>query len=325
VYDHCLRAIEKAGALGPHALPLIGSGDWNDGMNLVGSRGRGESIWLGWFLYATLNAFAPICELMGQADRAEEMRSRAVSLAAAIERSGWDGGWYRRGYYDDGGPLGSAPRDECRIDALAQSWAVLSGAADPAARIAMQAPREQLVRQRERLILLLAPPFDHSAQEPGYIKGYPPGVRENGGQYSHAAVWAIWAIAQLGDADGAAQLFSNLLPFNHASDGNAARRYAIEPYVLAGDVYAGAHVGRGGWSWYTGAAGWAYRFGWEMLLGVRQEREGWRIEPSLPSHWTRCTVTIRHAATTYEIDIAQRPRGKAAGTRSYGWKLSSMD
>jgi cyclic beta-1,2-glucan synthetase len=244
------------------------------------------------------------------------MRGRAAHLSAALERSGWDGRWYRRGYYDDGSPLGSARRDECRIDALAQSWAVLSGAAEPRrARMAMEALREHLLRPSERLVLLLTPPFDRSAQQPGYIKGYPPGVRENGGQYSHAALWAIWAFAALGEADRAAALFADLLPTDRAGSTAGAERYRVEPYVVAADIYSGAHAGRGGWTWYTGAAGWAYRFGWEMLLGLRAEAGGWRLSPSLPSHWPGCTLTLRDGATVYEIAIVQTPgAGQAAAT-----------
>ena len=307
LYDHCMRAIEKAGALGPHGLPLIGSGDWNDGMNRVGVRGRGESVWLAWFLCSVLTRFAPICESMGEAERAGELRERVTELRAALDRSGWDGRWYRRGYYDDGTPLGSARRDECRIDSIAQSWAVLSGSGDPSrARLAMEALRQHLVREPDRLLLLLTPPFDRSAQDPGYIKAYPPGVRENGGQYSHAAVWAIWAFVVLGDADRAAQLFADLLPVGRATTKEAARQYRVEPYVVAADVYSSAaHLGRGGWTWYTGAAGWAYRFAWEMLLGLRAEPDGWRIQPALPSHWPGCELTLRDGSTLYTIEIVQ--------------------
>jgi cyclic beta-1,2-glucan synthetase len=313
LYEHCLRVFDRAGAVGRHGLPLIGSGDWNDGMNLVGVRGRGESVWLGWFLCAALTRFAPLCELMGDRERADEMRARVATLSAALERGGWDGRWYRRGYYDDGSPLGSARQDECRIDSLAQSWAVLSQAGDPRrARLAMEALREHLLRPREGLVLLLTPPFDRSAQEPGYIKGYPPGIRENGGQYSHAAVWAVWAFAALGQLDRAAQLFADLLPSHRADSAEAMQRYRVEPYAMAGDIYAEAHAGRGGWTWYTGAAGWAYRFGWEMLLGLRSEQRGWRVDPPLPSHWSGCTVTLRDGPTVYEIEIVQ-PAGAQQG------------
>jgi cyclic beta-1,2-glucan synthetase len=305
LYDHCLRALEKAGGLGPHGLPLFGGGDWNDGMNRVGVRGRGESIWLGWFLCATLTRFAPLCETMHEPERAAELRQRVAALRAALEASGWDGRWYRRGYYDDGTPLGSAERVECRIDSIAQSWAVLSGVADPQrAQVAMQSLHEQLVRPDDRLVLLLAPPFDRSTQHPGYIKGYPPGIRENGGHYSHAAVWAVWAFAALGDTERAARLFADLLPIGRALTPASTARYRVEPYVMAADIYSAApHGGRGGWTWYTGAAGWAYRFGWEMLLGLRAEADGWRLDPSLPSDWRGCRLTLRDGATVYEIEI----------------------
>jgi cyclic beta-1,2-glucan synthetase len=317
LYDHCLRAIERASALGPHGLPLFGSGDWNDGMNQVGIGGRGESVWLGWFLCATLARFAPLCETMHEPERAADLRQRGAALRAALEESAWDGRWYRRGYYDDGSPLGSAERVECRIDSIAQSWAVLSGAADPRRTAqAMQSLYDHLVRPRDRLLLLLTPPFDRSTQQPGYIKGYPPGIRENGGQYSHAAVWAIWAFAGLGDADRAAQLFTDLLPIGRASAAASIDRYRVEPYVIAADVYSGApHEGRGGWTWYTGAAGWAYRFGWEMLLGMRSEAAGWRFDPSLPSDWRDCRCTLRDGSTVYEIEMVH-PSGAGRGVAS---------
>jgi cyclic beta-1,2-glucan synthetase len=310
LYDHCLAALDRAQALGRHGLPLIGSGDWNDGMNNVGAEGRGESVWLAWFLYRTLVQFAPLCTQRDQPERTKELLARAEQLRRALREQAWDGRWYRRGYYDDGQPLGSARRDECRIDSIAQSWAVLSGAAEPErARLAMQAVAELLVREADRLVLLFTPPFDRSKQEPGYIKGYPPGVRENGGQYTHAALWTVWAFAMLGDVDRAARLFSMLLPTGPTASAEGVARYRVEPYVVAADVYSVApHSGRGGWTWYTGSSGWAYRFGWEVLLGLRLEGGAWRIDPCIPSTWPGFTMTLRHGDACYEIEVENPER-----------------
>ncbi|HSD33126.1 MAG TPA: glucoamylase family protein, partial [Gemmatimonadales bacterium] len=270
LFDHCVRAIDKGLTAGAHGLPLIGSGDWNDGMNRVGFQGRGESVWLGWFLHTVLRQFIPLCE-QRDPGRATRYAGETSRLAHMLERS-WDGEWYRRGYYDDGTPLGSAQNDECKIDSIAQSWAVLSGAAPRRrAEQAMDAVRTQLVRRGARVVLVLAPPFDRSAQDPGYIRGYPPGVRENGGQYTHAAVWTVMAVARLGNGDEAVELFHLLNPINHTRSAADVERYKTEPYVMAGDVYAHpAHAGRGGWTWYTGSAGWMYRAGLESILGLKR-------------------------------------------------------
>ena len=256
--------------MGRHGLPLIGTGDWNDGMNRVGENGEGESVWLGWFLYSALTAFAPLAFARGETARAETWKAHAAALRAAIERGAWDGEWYRRGYFDDGAPLGSATNDECRIDSIAQSWAVLSGAATPErAASAMTALDKQLIWREDGLALLFAPPFDKTTHDPGYIKGYPPGVRENGGQYTHAAAWSVMAFAALGEGDRAAELFSLLNPINHSRTLADAYRYKVEPYVACADIYSTApHVGRGGWTWYTGSAGWLQRAGVESLLGL---------------------------------------------------------
>ncbi len=244
----------------------MGTGDWNDGMNRVGEAGQGESIWLGWFLYAALTAFVPLAESRGEDRRAEAWKTHATALQSALERKAWDGGWYRRGYYDDGTPLGSAASEECRIDAIAQSWATISGAADPArATEAMEAMDRLLIHRGDRLALLFAPPFDKTPLDPGYIKGYPPGIRENGGQYTHAAAWSMMAFATLGEGDKAIELFSLLNPINHTSSRAGVLRCKVEPYVVAADVYSmPPHVGRGGWTWYTGSAGWVYRAGVEL-------------------------------------------------------------
>src|SRR6185312_16382110 len=271
LYEHCIRAIDKGLTAGAHGLPLFGSGDWNDGMNRVGPAGRGESVWLGFFTYDVLMRFLPLCEVHADGERAARYRAHALQLARNLEGA-WDGEWFRRGYYDDGTTLGSAQNDECRIDSIAQSWAVLSGAApQPLAERAMDAVRSRLLARGAQILTLLHPPFDRSLQEPGYIKGYPPGVRENGGQYTHAAIWVMMALARLGSGDEAAELFHMMNPVNHARTAAGAALYATEPYVVAGDVYACApHAGRGGWSWYTGSAGWMYRAGLESILGLRR-------------------------------------------------------
>jgi cyclic beta-1,2-glucan synthetase len=252
-------------------LPLIGSGDWNDGMNRVGREGRGESVWLGWFLARTLRDFAAVGAERGDVERAARYRAEAARLANVLEQA-WDGAWYRRGYFDDGTPLGSAQNEECRIDSIAQSWAVLSEIApEKRAERALDAVRQQLVRRDAGLILLLAPPFDHGPQDPGYIKGYVPGIRENGGQYTHAATWVVMAVAELGSGEEAAEFFHLLNPINHSRTRTGIDRYQVEPYVVAADVYSHPmHAGRGGWTWYTGSAAWMYRAALEAILGIRR-------------------------------------------------------
>ena len=315
LFEHCLRAIDKGLTAGTHGLPLIGSGDWNDGMNRVGWQGRGESTWLGFFLHAVLGEFAPLCEERGDAERAERYRREAARLGGVLERT-WDGEWYRRGYYDDGSPLGSAQNDECRIDGIAQSWAVLSGAVPQRfADRAIDAIRAHLVRRGHGLVALLTPPFDRSAQDPGYIKGYPPGVRENGGQYTHAAAWTVMAMARLGYGDEAVELFHMLNPANHTRTAPDVERYKAEPYVLAGDVFAHpAHAGRAGWTWYTGSAGWMYRAGLESILGFRRRGATFEIDPCIPQAWPGYSIAWRFGETLYAIDVAnpeRRSRGVA--------------
>jgi cyclic beta-1,2-glucan synthetase len=309
LFEHCLRALDRSLGVGMHGLPLMGSGDWNDGMNRVGHLGRGESTWLGFFLYTVLGDFAPLCEARGDTARAERYRAHAHRLAAALELS-WDGEWYRRGYYDDGTPLGSANNDECRIDSIAQSWAVLSGAVPLRfADRAMDSVRAHLVRRGMGVVLVLWPPFDQTAQDPGYIRGYPPGIRENGGQYTHAAVWVVMAMARLGSGDEAVELFHMMNPVNHARTAAGAARYKVEPYAVAGDVYAHPqHPGRGGWTWYTGSAGWMYRAGLESILGFRRQGTTFAIDPCIPSSWSEYAITWRFGATTYEIAVSNPER-----------------
>ncbi len=315
LFEHCVRAVDKGLTAGSHGLPLFGSGDWNDGMNRVGIEGRGESTWLGFFLYSVLTAFAPICDGRGSGDRGDRYRQEAVRLAAALGHA-WDGEWYRRGYYDDGTPLGSAQNDECRIDSIAQSWAVLSGAAPQRlAERAMDGVRTFLLSRGAQVVLLLHPPFDWSAQEPGYIKGYPPGVRENGGQYTHAAAWIVMALARLGSGDEAAEVFHMLNPVNHARHAADAARYRIEPYVLAGDVTSHpAHRGRGGWSWYTGSAGWMYRAGVESILGLRRAGTTFAVDPCIPSAWPEYQIAWRFGGTRYDITVTN-PDRRCRGVR----------
>jgi cyclic beta-1,2-glucan synthetase len=317
LFDHCAAALDRSLEAGPHGLPLIGSGDWNDGMNRVGHEGRGESVWLGWFLHIVLESFAPIADARGDRPRAERWRGRMKALRRALERHGWDGDWYRRAYFDDGTPLGSAQSAECRIDSIAQSWAVLSGAADPhRAALAMAAVEEYLVRRGDGLVLLFTPPFDHSDADPGYIKGYLPGVRENGGQYTHGAIWSVLAFATLGDGDKAGELFSILNPINHASTRAGVHRYKVEPYVMAADVYAEPpHVGRGGWTWYTGSAGWMYQAGVEWILGFRLRGTTLHIDPCIPRAWPRYEIDFRYRSARYEI-VVENPNGVSRGVAS---------
>jgi cellobiose phosphorylase len=316
LYEHCVRAILRGLAKGQHGLPLIGCGDWNDGMNKVGEQGRGESVWLGFFLYAVLLQFAEVSRLRGDVAFAERCQAEAAQMRRNIEQHGWDGEWYRRAYFDDGSPLGSASNAECQIDSIAQSWAVLSGAGQgERSRMAMDAVDRRLVRRESRLIQLLDPPFDKSDLNPGSIKGYVPGVRENGGQYTHAAIWAAMAFAALGDNRRAWELFDMINPVNHAKAPDAIDTYKVEPYVIAADVYAlSPHIGRGGWTWYTGSAGWMYRLILESLLGLKLEVDKLRLAPCLPADWQWFKLHYRYRETVYHITVTQpRDAGSAKG------------
>lgn len=310
LYQHCVRAIERGLNFGAHGLPLMGSGDWNDGMNLVGMQGKGESIWLGFFLYDTLMHFIPLANMHGDTRFALRCQTESEQLRRNLDQHGWDGKWYRRAYFDDGTPLGSASNTECQIDSIAQSWSVLSGAGDAArARMGMDALDDRLVRRDDQLIQLLAPPFDKSTLNPGYIKGYVPGVRENGGQYTHAAIWASMAFAKLGDNARAWELFNMINPINHAKTAAEVATYKVEPYVIAADVYGVApHTGRGGWTWYTGSAGWMYRLILESLLGVTVEANKLRLAPCLPADWEGFKLRYRYRETTYTINIGVLPK-----------------
>jgi cyclic beta-1,2-glucan synthetase len=310
LYEHCRRALDRGATTGTHGLPLMGSGDWNDGMNRVGMAGRGESIWLGWFLYTTLKRFAPLA-----ADPAPYLQ-KAERLAQALETQAWDGEWYLRAFYDDGSRLGSHENTECQIDAIAQSWAVLSGAA-PAARTlqATESVYRLLVKQAEQMVLLFTPPFDKTERDPGYIKGYLPGVRENGGQYTHAAVWTAWAFAELGQGERAIELFQMLNPISHADTPVKVARYQVEPYVISADIYsAPAHLGLGGWTWYTGSSGWMYRLGLEAILGITRIGKSLKVDPCIPRAWPGFKIDYRFESTHYLISV-ENPQNVTRGIR----------
>jgi cyclic beta-1,2-glucan synthetase len=313
LYEHCARAIDVSLQNGTHGLPLMGTGDWNDGMNRVGIGGKGESVWLGWFLHNVLELFAPIAEQRGETQRAQTWRAHAEDLRDALDKS-WDGEWYRRAYYDDGTPLGSRGDRECMIDSLAQSWAVISGAADSKrAERAMQAVDEHLVREQDGLVALFTPPFDRTKHDPGYIKGYPPGLRENGGQYTHGSIWSAIAFAMLGEGDKAHQLFRIFDPLHHTQTPEGVARYKVEPYVVCADVYSVApHVGRGGWTWYSGSAGWLYRAGLEWLLGFRLQGDTLRMEPCIPKAWKGFEIEYHHGSSSYTISV-ENPEGVCRG------------
>ena len=311
VYDHAVRAIDRSMKFGSHGLPLMGCGDWNDGMNLVGKNGKGESVWLAFFLYEVLNQFATLARQRDDVGTADRLELEAGRLRGNIEQSAWDGKWYRRAYFDDGTPLGSSENMECQIDSISQSWSVLSGAGtQDRTTIAMESLYKRLVKSDEQLILLLDPPFDKSALDPGYIKGYVPGVRENGGQYTHGAIWTAMAFAEMGQTDRAWELFSMINPIHHGSTPAGIGKYRAEPYVVAADVYGVApHVGRGGWTWYTGSAGWMYRLIIESLLGLHLDVDKLRFNPRPPRAWPSFKMHYRYRETTYHITVKCNGQG----------------
>ncbi|HEY4329140.1 MAG TPA: cyclic beta 1-2 glucan synthetase, partial [Phycisphaerae bacterium] len=311
LYDHCVKAIENGLKFGAHGLPLMGCGDWNDGMNLVGEHGKGESVWLAFFLSHVLTQFAELAQQHGDVSFAERCREQAAKLQTNIEQNAWDGQWYRRAYFDNGEPLGSASNAECQIDSLPQSWSVIASVGDPARRAqAMAAVDERLVRRDSGIIQLFDPPFDKSALNPGYIKGYVPGIRENGGQYTHAAVWTCMAFALMGDHAKAWELFTMINPIHRGGTEKGIAIYRAEPYVMAADVYAiPPHTGRGGWTWYTGSAGWMYRLLLDTLLGLTREPERLRIAPRMPAAWNGFKMRYRFRETTYLISISKSTDG----------------
>lgn len=327
VYEHCVRAIKHGLRFGPNQLPLMGCGDWNDGMNLIGRHGKGESVWLAWFLYNNLQSFDGLARNHGDIDFADICKAHASELRINIEANAWDGEWYRRAYFDDGTPLGSALNTECKIDSISQSWATISAGGDKKrANLAMQAVSQYLVKDDAQLVQLLDPPFDRSELEPGYIKGYVPGVRENGGQYTHAAIWACMAYGMIGDNARAWELYAMLNPINHGRTSSEIDRYKVEPYVMAADVYAAeTHKGRGGWTWYTGASGWMYRLSIETLLGLQLEVDQLRILPCIPAHWTSYKIHYRYHETMFHITIYNMLSGMTyvAGVTVDGVKIES--
>jgi cyclic beta-1,2-glucan synthetase len=316
LFEHCVRALERGITAGRHGIPLIGGGDWNDGMNQVGIEGKGESVWLGWFICSTLKHFAPLCKIMGEDQLADDYEHKALELCQALESHAWDGNWYLRAYYDDGSPLGSVDNLECQIDSLAQSWAVLSDGANASrATQAMEAVADRLVRPEDQLIQLFDPPFDKTQHDPGYIKGYPPGVRENGGQYTHAAIWSAWAFAELGQGNRAEELFRMLNPIYKGDTPEKVMRYRVEPYVIAADVYSmPPYCGRGGWTWYTGSAAWMYRLGIEAILGLRRFGDALCIDPCIPKEWPSFNLTYRFGDSSYQIHV-DNPHGVNQGVK----------
>lgn len=350
IYEHCLKAIQKSLKFGSHNIPLMGSGDWNDGMSTVGNEGKGESVWLGWFLYSILNSFIEIAEFRKDEETKKHFEERKEFIRENLEKNAWDGGWYRRAYFDDGTSLGSRENPECQIDSLAQSWSIISGAfengnkeetsksevinselekqpnksdktkskmqGNPRIRAieAMEAVDRNLVKKDKGMILLLAPPFDNSYLEPGYIKGYVPGVRENGGQYTHAAVWVILALTKLGLGDKAVKYFNMINPINHSRTELECMTYKVEPYVMAADVYIKEpHAGRGGWSWYTGASGWMYRVGIENILGLKKVKErGYSINPCVPKEWEEFEIRIKNEKEDYKIEVSRLANSEEA-------------
>jgi cyclic beta-1,2-glucan synthetase len=317
IYEHCRRALEKGHTSGMNNLPLMQAGDWNDGMNRVGIEGRGESVWMAWFLLTTMQRFLPLCTIFNDDATAKTYQGKISALKNAVEQNAWDGNWYRRAYYDDGTPLGSAQNAECKIDSLTQSWAVLSGMAEPRrAKQAMKSVDEWLVKEEDQLIKLFTPPFNDTLHDPGYIKGYPPGIRENGGQYTHAALWVIWAFAEMGMGHRAEELFRLVNPIYHANTRVQADLYRVEPYVIAADVYGEPpHTGQGGWTWYTGSSGWMYRLGIEAILGLKREGAILHIDPKISRDWPQFEVDYRYGTSLYHIRV-ENPNHIESGVES---------
>lgn len=314
IYKHCIKAIEKSLNFGENGLPKIGSGDWNDGFSTVGNKGKGESVWLGFFLYYILNKFIPICREKGEEELAQKYEKIKMNLKKALNSNGWDGRWFRRAFMDDGNVLGSMENDECRIDSIAQSWSIISGAGDNDKKyISMESLENHLVDRENGIIKLLDPPFEKGKLEPGYIKGYLPGVRENGGQYTHGAIWVIIAEAMLGFGDKAAELYRMINPIEHARTKEASKKYKVEPYVIAADVYGASNLaGQGGWTWYTGSSSWYYKAGIEYLLGLKVENGYIRIEPCIPKEWKEYQIQYKWKESIYHIKI-KNPEGKNTG------------
>jgi cyclic beta-1,2-glucan synthetase len=316
LFEHCRRALEHGDTQGPHGLPLIGSGDWNDGMNRVGIKGRGESVWLAWFLYENHKRFAYLCEILGKHALKLEHLERAKEIKDVINQTAWDNDWYLRAYYDDGTPLGSHRNEECQIDSLPQSWSILTqDELDDRQKQAIQSVEKHLVREEGQLIRLFTPPFDKTPNDPGYIKGYPPGIRENGGQYTHAAIWVVWALTKLGMGNAAFKQFKMLNPILHSLDIDSANRYMVEPYVVAADIYSTPpFTGHGGWTWYTGSSGWLYRLGTEAILGFQLEGDHFTINPCIPDSWDGYKLSFQQNGSHYDIQV-ENPDHVESGVR----------
>jgi cellobiose phosphorylase len=310
ILEHCRRSLQKGITAGPQGLPLIGGGDWNDGMNRVGIDGRGESVWLAWFLVHVMNDFADLLDSQGNSDSSEGFRIQAKRLAETIEAKSWDGAWYHRAYYDDGTPLGSKNSIEARMDSISQSWAVISGHADPARTdTALKSVEDYLIN--DDMLLLLKPPFDKTPNDPGYIKGYPPGVRDNGGQYTHGSLWVPLALARKGQGDLAVRVLQMMNPVSHTATSDLVQKYKTEPYAVAADIYAlPGHIGRGGWTWYTGSAAWMYRVWLEEIYGFRLRGSKLTLKPVLPSDWKELKLTYKYKSSTYEILILNKKKGE---------------
>jgi cyclic beta-1,2-glucan synthetase len=312
VYEHCVLAIDRSLRFGRNGLPLIGTGDWNDGFSAIGREGQGESVWLGWFIITILKRFLPICRQRGDQERVAKYEQVLAELTENIERNAWDGAWYRRAYFDDGSPVGSISSPECQIDSIAQSWAVLSGSArESRVKDAMLAVERYLWDKEEALLKLFTPPFDKIDKNPGYIKGYIPGVRENGGQYTHAAIWAVLAFTKLKEKEKALNLFNMLNPINHSRTTLETHKYKAEPYVMAADVYTvEPNVGRGGWTWYTGAAGWMYQVALEGILGLKIQGNAMSVSPCVPPSWPEYEIVYRYKETEYQIKVKNKGEEK---------------
>ena len=313
IYEHCIKAIEKSLKFGVHNIPLMGSGDWNDGMSTVGNKGKGESVWLGWFLYKILSDFEGLANYMNDEEKINKYKDNKEFIRENIEKNAWDGKWYKRAYFDDGTPLGSKENEECKIDSLSQSFSLISGGGDKErGKKALESTIENLVDEELGLIKLLSPPFEKSKLEPGYIKGYVAGVRENGGQYTHAATWVILALTKLNMGDEALKYFNMINPINHTRTEAECEKYKLEPYVMAADVYIREpHGGRGGWSWYTGTAGWMYKVGLENILGfTKYKGEGYKINPCVPSEWSGFEINVNNEKEQYKIIVKKSTENK---------------
>ena len=314
LYEHCKKAIERSLNFGENGLPKIGSGDWNDGFSTVGNKGKGESVWLGFFLYGILDKFIPICKQKGEEELAQKYTTIQNQLKRALNTNGWDGRWYKRAFMDDGNILGSMENDECRIDSIAQSWSIISQAGDNDKKyISMDSLENHLVDRENGIIKLLDPPFAKGKLEPGYIKAYLPGVRENGGQYTHAAIWVIIAEALLGFGDKALEFYRMINPIEHSRTKDASNKYKVEPYVIPADIYgAGNLAGRGGWTWYTGSSSWFYKAGIEYILGLKIENGYLRIDPCIPKDWKEYSMQYKWENSVYTIKVSN-PNNKNTG------------